>query len=89
MTPAERAQDLADKEYWAPLDAWYREIAAVEKAIAEAEAAMRERCAKIADDYSAGFEAVRAAEGAGWCPKCGENARDVADDISRAIREGK
>jgi hypothetical protein len=62
-----------------------REIAA---AIRAAVAGERERCARIADDYSAGFEAVQTTEGRGWCPKCGEYARDAAGDISRAIREG-
>ena len=40
-------------------------------------------------DGSELVEAVRAAEGQSWCPKCGEYVRDLADDIARAIREGK
>lgn len=49
-------------------------------------AAERERCAKVADAYAAGFEDVQRAEGRAWCPKCGEYTRNVADDIAESIR---
>lgn len=51
--------------------------------------ATRERCAKVCDDFAAGFEMVNDAEGAAFCPACRENVRNTADDIAQAIREGK
>lgn len=49
----------------------------------------RERSATVATNYAAGFDAAQDAEGRAWCPKCGEYARNVADDIATSIREDK
>lgn len=64
-------------------------IDALTEMVRQKVAAERERCATVATNYAAGFDAAQDAEGAAWCPRCGENVRNVADDIATAIREGK
>ena len=88
MTTAEDgiAEQLHKTLLFAPPELWLLHI---RRALEEAGDRVRERCAKVADDFSFGYEAVRASEGQSWCPSCKEYTRDVADEIARAIRKGE
>jgi hypothetical protein len=93
MTPRERAEDLANELYWSPIDSFYREIAAVERAIRDAVEAERGRQWVAAAPEAPGWywfrapgqqpKAVRV-----WRHPLGELVADVPDPVFLSATEG-